>query len=336
MVYFSTLITGLQELAAELIKKEDPKVTILKLAEGFIVYDSKLPVERITTLPFLNNSYVQLHYRPNQKLEEFLTVVSADSSLDAKVQAILKGKRTILRLRISDKNISVSVNRFIVEKIEARLLRLRNVTINRNAADTELQLLRRDDGACYAGLQLSKPGEKQELEKGELSPELCYLLCALSEPNKSDVFLDPFCGTGAIPLKRARSFDYKRIIALDTDISKITYKISTSKKPRDFDVIEGNAKKLEQIGNESITKIVTDPPWGIYEKMEGIGRLYFDFLQEASRVLATNGVLILLTAQKDLMNEFLTKDFKQIFESEQIFDILVSGKKARVYKLRKR
>jgi tRNA G10 N-methylase Trm11 len=59
------------------------------------------------------------------------------------------------------------------------------------------------------------------LNKGELHPEIAFLMNWLSEPDKNDIVLDPFCGSGSIPLKRILHFPTKQVFAFDCDKNMI-------------------------------------------------------------------------------------------------------------------
>jgi tRNA G10 N-methylase Trm11 len=177
---------------------------------------------------------------------------------------------------------------------------------------------------------------KKKLDKGELRPELTNLLCRLSVPGENDVFLDPFCGSGAIPLERSRIADFKGIFASDRDENLIKElknkikKMKTSKIQKSFFI-----KNLDFFNNtfddNFFDTIVTDPPWGIYEKIDE--NFYPNFLKNSYRILKPGGKLILLSARKEY---FAKESIADNFVLETSFDILVSGKKAGVYLLIKK
>jgi 23S rRNA G2445 N2-methylase RlmL len=86
----------------------------------------------------------------------------------------------------------------------------------------------------------------------------------------------------------------------------------------------------------SIDKLVTNPPWGrTLGKELDYNIFYPRLLLEFRRVLKQDGVLVLLTSEK-LLFEKLIRDNKRHFWLEQQFNIFVSGRKAGIYKLRKR
>ena len=80
-----------------------------------------------------------------------------------------------------------------------------------------------------------------------------------------------------------------------------------------------DATNLKDFQDNTFDKIVTDPPWGYYSAQVS--------LKELSRVLKPTGIMVLLLADRD----FTLPDL----EIQEKYDILVSGKKAAIYKFTK-
>lgn len=95
-----------------------------------------------------------------------------------------------------------------------------------------------------------------------------------------------------------------------------------------------DALSLTTISDNSIDKIVTDPPWGLYETSKDIPEFYALMLKQFHRVLRDNGIMVILTAQKEL-TENLLSNFEGKLKLEEKYGTLVSGKKAGVYRIRK-
>lgn len=85
-----------------------------------------------------------------------------------------------------------------------------------------------------------------------------------------------------------------------------------------------------------IDKIITDPPWGFYQHMDiDINVFYKKMLQEFYRILKPNGILVLLTARKKEFENSLA-DCQNKYKLVDKYHILVSGKKAAIYKIIKK
>ena len=94
-----------------------------------------------------------------------------------------------------------------------------------------------------------------------------------------------------------------------------------------------DALNLANIENNSVDKIVTDPPWGLHEgKNLDLPKFYLKMLEEFYRVTKTGGFIVILTAQKELIETQLGK-LKDNLKLVAKYNTLVSGKKAGVYKL---
>ncbi len=91
-----------------------------------------------------------------------------------------------------------------------------------------------------------------------------------------------------------------------------------------------DATRLEEFGDESVDKIVTDPPWGFFGEKIDVNDLYKKTLSEFSRVVKKGGRVVMLVGDRENY-EALIKEFSDQFRLEQKLYILVSGKKAGVY-----
>ena len=100
-------------------------------------------------------------------------------------------------------------------------------------------------------------------------------------------------------------------------------------------VKQADIKDLDLIlSSESVDKIVTDPPWGLYEDIKmGIEEFYKLAIFKMNKVLKCNGIIVLLVSRQidieAVLNEF--HDLRVL----QNFNVLVSGKKANLIKLKK-
>ncbi len=107
-----------------------------------------------------------------------------------------------------------------------------------------------------------------------------------------------------------------------------------NKVKRIIEVEKMNALNISNFRDKSINKIVTDPPWGINMGKElDLEYFYRNMLMEFLRILKINGLIIMLIGKKDLFENVLLEFSNQLKLAEQ-YNILVSGKKAGIYKLK--
>lgn len=229
----------------------------------------------------------------------------------------------------------IPVNRDLLMKIESVILKIKGMKLNVKKPDLEFWAILRREGYGFFGIRITYPFRNEiARERGELRKEISYIMSFLSRPSPEDIVLDPFSGYGSIPMERAENFPYKEIIALENDprlISKLNKKLTSSKKR--IRVILGDALDMKQIRSGSIDNIITDPPWGEYEKLPNLGEFYGCMLREFKRVLKSGGTAVLLVGAKEEFEKVLKAEFARIFVLEEKYEILVSGKKAAIYKL---
>jgi len=136
-------------------------------------------------------------------------------------------------------------------------------------------------------------------------------------------------------MERARAFPYQKIIASDHN-PELFKKLNARFRKKSDRVVLGkwDALNLNQLEDRSVDKIVTDPPWGLYSHQDvDLQAFYENMLAEFNRILKPEGTLVILTAQKTLFERALDKIPELSLVSK--FEILVSGKKAGIYKVRK-
>lgn len=337
--YFSTFISGLSDVVAETLKKIITDSKIELLLDGLIVYKSNVNPQKVRELRFLNNSFALLEMVKETNSGEAMRklvnkVLHANIPQELYKATFLRTKRVSFRIMFSKENQPVSLGAKVLQDLERRFL-TKELFVNRTNPTIELLFLSRKEGYGLFGLRLTRHRDyKKTLHAGELRPELANLLCFLSEPEPNDIFLDPFAGYGAIPIERAIAFPYKRIYAGDIDSMLVAeLKRKAAKFGTRFITSNLDATSLKNFEDNSIDKIVTDPPWGIYSSGENFNKLYLEFLTDLVRVLKVNGILVVLTANTMLTNVCLPKlhDLKL----QKKYNILVSGKKAAIYKMRK-
>jgi tRNA G10 N-methylase Trm11 len=177
--------------------------------------------------------------------------------------------------------------------------------------------------------------------------------------------MDPFCGYGSIPEQRTKRFPFQKCYAFDTDADSLDYarkKLSGASSARcQFEKIalaSVLALKPELAG--TIDAIITDPPWGLYQKadsasIEGlkasafepspsssrkrreapdlIEQFYEEMMGVFARLLKPDGAALILAANHDALARAVQK--AGCFETKRIIPILLSGKKAIVFALKR-
>lgn len=343
-VYASTFPSGLQDVVKELLESTFSSIQFLHVLDGMIVYQGKIPAGEVIKLRFLNNSFIMIKEFADLPggVQQMLNEVGNDRSLKTWIASscLFTKAQTSFRIVVSEENQSIAINPRLRARVEEAIAASTHLSVNRTKPKTEFWFLQRSEGMGFFLQRLtSHTAYEQVLEKGQLKPEICYMLCTLSEPQASDIFLDPFCGFGSIPFERAASFPYNMIYAIDQDPDKkifIRGQLKKMKTKAPFIVKTQDALHLDGFEDGFIDKIVTDPPWGLYEKgsVANLEDFYTRMLHEFVRILKPGGLIVVLTAGK-FEFEQAQKTVQERLSTLAKYDVLISGKKASIYKLKK-
>ncbi len=343
--YASTFISGLKDPVSEMLVHYISDANILSIYDGLIVYQSNADSKRITGLRFFSNTFLLLkrfNNLKNDSIELMMEEALNMKDLEGKVSTVLslRGTQTF-RVIASKENHLVSVDKGILKAMEEKIARIHGLVVHRAKPSIEFWFLYRSEQVGFFLLRLTKHASHDKtLQKGELRPELCHILCWLSQPDPGDVFLDPFCGYGAIPFERALIAHFNMIFLSDKNKEQVRYckiaakKLSEKVKSRLF-IKRMDVLNLESFEPGFVDKVVTDPPWGFYDDVGmQLPDFYHRFLEELIRIIKVGGLIILLTAQKEIMENAIHAREMDVKLVEK-YDILVSGKKASIYKLKR-
>jgi len=313
--YISSFTTGFGEIAARALPSLLPGASVLHVYDGLIHYTSPGNPKAINQVPFFNNSWCALRFFRGKGLS-FPHMVR---EIEARKLRYPVAEGTF-RVRFSRGNQFAGVDRQISLRAENAVIRSSRLKLDRLNPATELWYVIRGEGFGFYGQLLQKRASTEKnLHPGELRPEFAWLMCCCGQPTKHSVILDPFAGYGAIPMQITKHFCFKRLIANDIDPGKA--------QPMCEDALH-----LTSIAGASIDLIITDPPWGYYEQIDGIALFYESMLKEFARILKPDGRAVVLSARKDEMMRAIEQS--HAFTVEQAIHTLVNGKKAGVYMLK--
>jgi 23S rRNA G2445 N2-methylase RlmL len=338
--FASTFISGLSPVVETMLREDLPDVRIIKSLDGLIVYTTHAPVNKLQQIPYFNNTFVVISEATFEEGDSTPSVVKKlyrNVELEEPLKRLPRAKTQTFRVVVSRENTLTSINKEIIKKIEHEILEASRLTINTLKADYEFWFLIRREGYAIYGIRITGVAYKLKntYAPGELKHELAYVLNRLAEPSREDVFLDPFAGLGGIVKSRAEDFPCEVILAGDQNPLHVKSLEERYRRQEMVHVSKVNALDLAELEDESVDRIVTDPPWGYFDGQDIDFAVFYEaMLQEFSRVLIADGIIVILTARKELFDEALRKCEKIITETVH-YDILVSGKKARIYKLQK-
>lgn len=336
--YLGLCIPGAEELCADILARRLKDMDGLTVSGGSVAFSTAVPYSDLNLFCF-NNIFRVLYTAPAAPtpagLENFLrAVLSAPADWSA-CRDNPKGTHTF-RLVTSCCNRLTAVPRKTKSAAENRLRTESGLKPDRSLPDSEFWAMVRADGTGWLLKRLTRHKAYDKLlSPGELHPELCYMMCWLSDPKPRDIVADPFCGHGAIPLQRCKRFPFSHMYAFDTDDSMLA---STRKKlPRreNIHIKKQDALALtEALLPNTVDAFITDPPWGLYQDVGmSLGEFYIRALSQMADCLKPGGRIVLLTAAKEALAAAL--DVLPSLTPAARYDILVSGKKAALLLLQK-
>lgn len=326
--YISTFITGFSDVITVALKKLLPGVKIINVYDGVIYYSYDGKFDNIKNVFVLNNTFLVIKAYHGK-------LCFIDSMIkDAMSMKSLPRSYGTFRVRYSLNNKFVGVNKSYTRQIEKRITQITKSRVDRVAPQTEYWFMQRSENiGFFCRLLSSRKFTEKNLCKGELRPEFAYLMCMLGKVCKESIVLDPFAGYGAIPKQLELNFQCERVLASDINKEHIVNLKSQFKNAKNIEFSVRDALDMKDISTASIDSIITDPPWGYYEKIVDIGAFYGGMLNEFYRVQNDDGVSVILSARKE---EFIEAVNNSKYKIDKQYNTLVNGKKAAVFIIKKK
>jgi hypothetical protein len=338
----------MKDVIAEVVRERLSDVFIAKLLDGAIIFETETTYDRLNFFCF-NNIFAVIDIMEQGSLELHIRKICAVKTkgayggLPEKSWAILsENNRKIksFRLACSMENAPASVNEALRRDAENFITRHSALKTDRANPDTEFWFLYRREGFSVFMKRLTRSREKS-LHPGELSPSLAWLLCKTGALGPGEIVIDPFCGYGAIPEAAVRHFPVRKFIATDTDprCVKITRSRRSLQNAR-CEIHRADVFAVSEfisggrIDAGSIDAIVTDPPWGMYRELNAAPEEFYGKMTAVfSRLLKPRGRAVILTAAGQALESAVSKTPSFIISGA--IPVLVAGKKAAVYRLKK-
>ena len=326
--YVSSFITGFQDVVKKDLVQRLPSCKLISIYDGLVHYQYAGNSRDLEKIIYFNNTFFVLKTWKGNGLN-FPSMVGAVSS-EKKYYLINKGT---FRVRFSQENQFAKVDKNIARRAEETVLQNSRLTLDRLSPTTEIWYSIRREGFALCGQLITKREfTEKNLNKGELRPEIAYLISSFADIQKDDVILEPFCGYGSIPVQLVKKFHFSKLYASDIDNEKISMN-SQKKQLKDnpgLDLRQADAFNLSHIEDKSINLVITDPPWGFYEDIGDVKTFYKKMFASFDRILKDEGRMVILSARKEDLEEVVS-ELGYIIEA--CLHTLVNGKKAGLYKI---
>ncbi|AEF82378.1 methyltransferase [Leadbettera azotonutricia] len=333
-LFYAAFVPGFQDYIAELVKERLADAAIKKLLEGAILFETECTYDKLNFFCF-NNIFAVIDVLEN---------AAKDKALEAHIRKTLGKPSSIIsennskirsfRIIFSIENKPSAVNEAAKQEAENFISHASGLKIDRSNPDTEFWYLYRREGFSLFMKRLTRHASfEKSLHPGELSPQLAWLLCRLSNPKHTDTVIDPFCGYGSIPGQRIKYFPLKKFYAFDIDKAPLAFakKKITAKQP--CEIKQADIYSIfDVLPRGEADAIITDPPWGMFRETEiPLQKFYDDMVGIFSRLLKAGGLAVVLTAKQEEFRQAVDKT--PAFSLIRTIPVLVSGKKAAVFVL---
>jgi SAM-dependent methyltransferase len=340
MMYYAAFVPGLQRVVADIVRTRLSDVRIDKLLDGAVVFETQCTYDRLNFFCF-NNIFAVISIVENFPREgapeAHIRAAGKAAGRQGRNPVIAENSKKIRSFRVvcSEENRPASMDERIREKLERFIAGQSRLGVNRSSPDTEFWILYRREGFSVFMKRLTKhPSFEKILRPGELPPPLAYMLCWLSGPKPAEVVVDPFCGCGSILEERQKHFPPALFCASDIDgkvlaLARRRIRGSLSSCCR---IQRADIRSIFSVVPEGTADaVITDPPWGEYAELPvSPGRFYGDMAGIFGRLLKPGGTAVVLTARIGELQAGVEES--GILEPGEIFPVLVSGRKAAVFR----
>ncbi len=322
-LFYSTCPAGLEEPASRFARERIPGFSLKAKYSGALVYACRdeRPECAAFIITYLQIARVDKCSNATHAAKLFLSDRRALADVG---RAMYDYGLTSFRVMFSEANALAAVDKFYREAFE-KAVRAPN---DRRAPDTELLVLRRSDGMGLLLLRLTRP---VRADKGELSRQVASSLAFLAGAGSARTFIDPFAGGGSIVAEAGRLSKKLRVTVCDISPKKAEL-LRKRLKGASVDCCDAFTL-VNKYPPESFDSIACDPPWGLWAPTGYSNEAFCSKLVGLTEhLLAPHGKCVVLTAMK--------KEFESAAEGSGLnvterFDILVNGKKAAAFVLRK-
>jgi tRNA G10 N-methylase Trm11 len=347
LIYYGAFVPGMGEVVAGVLREGLPDVSIIKLLDGAVIFETSRPYSGLNFFCF-NNIFavIDILEAPGTEGAGLLERHIKKAIARGASPVISENNKKIKTFRIVSalENTPAAVDKELRKRAEDFISRESGLGVHRSNPDTEFWFLyRRERGrgeerfSVFMKRLTRRPSFEKLLHRGELTPQLAWLLCRLGELKHGETGVDPFCGYGAIPGAAVKHFPVKKFFA--SDRSGICVQISRNKgalkNTGRCEIREADIHSVFDFMHPGeADAIITDPPWGMYQETAfSLGRLYDGMIAVFSRLLKDGGRAVILTAAGEELLGSLKKT--PALRIDRIIPILVSGKKAAVFTLKK-
>lgn len=334
-IYASTFTSGLEPLIKDCLPRLLRGCQIYDVYNGLIVYRFDGKTELMDRVNIFANTYLVLHRQNSPTFKSM--VQQAAAKADPSFTRFVRSGQSF-RVRFQKNGRLERVDAPVHEKAEELVRRRARLRVDRENPDWEFwYIIRSENIGLYCMLMQRREHTEKALPQGALRPELAQSICLYAGCAAGETLLDPFAGHGSLPGQLLRSRRYRAVLMGDSDagcVRGLRRRFQPLIDEGKAAVYQWDARDMAQLEDASVDRVITDPPWGIYdaERYPDIEGFYGEVMRELKRVMKPGGTLVTLSAAKQ---ETARAAHAAGLRPAGRLDILVNGKKAAIFRYRK-
>ena len=303
-LFLGTVLPGLERVAADEVRAKLPGASIVGLERGKVTFEHTASTDVLLGLRTMDNLYEELGgfevgphkadlARLGRAAAQAAASVRPDRPRTVWVNASRVGTQTYSRFEAAEAALTAIVQRDGPWRLGTA--REHQVELRLDVEQTRARLALRLTDSTFRFR-----GAQRAFTAAALRPPVAHALVWLTQPAVSDVFLDPFCGSGTVVEERA-VYEAVRVIGSDASPEALVAARENVGTSARVELYEWDARHLP-LDARSVDAVATNLPFGrqVGERAE-MAELYRDFARELQRILSPHGVAIVLTELPELV-----------------------------------
>ena len=216
-----TTVPGLEKIVASQIKELFPTSTIVDIQRGKVFFEVKASIMQLTSIKCVDNLYYFIKSMPSGTTKDDIRLLVREilsTPFSSFIPFLCSSKRPILIHVTASRSGKHSFSRTYVANMALQALLSCECfslgDVEQHDLHFRLDVIER---VTYLSIKITSAayryrGNNREFMPGAIRPSIANSLIWLSRPNKNDVVLDPFCGSGTIVSER-EYYPYRKILA---------------------------------------------------------------------------------------------------------------------------
>jgi predicted RNA methylase len=328
-----SVAAGFEAVVARALADDVPGLTVTEAPSALVRATAPADAgRRLAKQPYLSVVLQELAVRPFGRMDRAVSRLADDLSGQPVPAPVRRFDR--FRLRIADEGRLTAVDPHARAALERQVTAWSGMRPAPRGGGVEIWVThRRDEPDVMLGIRLDAPTSGRP-PQGALRPEVAAALVRVVPPGDADRVADPFAGSGAIPVQRAR-YPHGGLVAADVDPAAVaglralqrSGSLGSPVRVARLDVRD--AREVRQVlGEGAVDRVLTDPPWGQFRGAPAdVVPLYRALGAALATAVAPGGLAVVLTgAPEAARGAMLAGDGTE----REAFPVLVNGKKAEV------